>query len=74
MRVKIFALAALLFLINCANYKQLKPEPMLSSKEGRFIELKRGKKDFELAKNKKFFIAFPNPGHDNFYLVLKVLC
>ncbi len=59
-----------LTLFGCAAYKQLKPDPELTSVEGKYIELKRGDKEFKLKKNKRYFIAFPPPQHDNFYLVL----
>lgn len=58
--------------LQCAHYKQLKPEPELSNVEQGYIELKKGKENFELKKDKKYFIAFPSPPDNNFYLVLDV--
>ncbi|MCX7727667.1 MAG: hypothetical protein N2053_12575, partial [Chitinispirillaceae bacterium] len=54
----------------CAPYKQLQPKPEVSSAEGGYIELKRGKKEFSLKKGKKYFIFFPAPMEDHFYIVL----
>lgn len=65
-------LCGLLLIIGCANYKQLKPKPELSFKEQGYIELKNNKKDFELKKDKKYFITFPAPQEDKFYLVLNI--
>jgi hypothetical protein len=61
-----------LLFIGCASYKQLQPKPVLSSAESGYIELKNGKKDFELKKDKKYFINFPSAQEDNFYLVLNI--
>ncbi len=73
MRIKILSVVALLLLlVSCANYKQLKPEPLLSSAESGYIELKDKKKDFELKQDKKYYISFPAPAEKNFYLVLTV--
>ncbi len=73
MRAKILSVVALLLLlVSCANYKLLKPEPLLSSAESGYIELKDKKKDFELKQGKKYYITFPAPSDKNFYLVLKV--
>ncbi|MFH1760285.1 MAG: hypothetical protein ABIA63_04215, partial [bacterium] len=52
--------------------KQLKPEPELSFVEQGYIQLKDGKKDFKLKKEKKYFIFFPAPGEKNFYIVLNI--
>ena len=70
MKLRLGSLALLLFLIGCGSYKQLQPKPELSPVEKGYIELKNGKKDFDLKKDKKYFIAFPSPTDDNFYLVL----
>jgi hypothetical protein len=72
MRTTALFLTGVLLFAGCANYKQLKPEPELSAEEKGYIELKHGngKKDFEIKEGKKYFIAFPAPAHDNFYLVL----
>lgn len=65
------ALAGLvIFLITCAPYKQLQPKPELSPAEAGYIELKDNKKDFVIKKDKKYFILFPAPQEDNFYLVI----
>jgi hypothetical protein len=63
-------LTAVLTVVNCATYKQLKPKPAIQNHEGGSIELKKGDKNFELKKDKKYFIAFPAPEYDHFYLVV----
>ena len=60
-----------LFLIRCAAYKQLKPEPELTPQELGYIEIKDDKDDFELDKDKKYFMVFPPPQHEKSYLVLE---
>jgi hypothetical protein len=50
----------------------LKPKPELSFAEQGYIELKNDKKDFELRKEKKYFIQFPAPKEDHFYIVLNI--
>ncbi len=59
-------------LLGCAVYKQIKPKPELASGEAGYIELKDDKKHFELKADNKYFITFPPPQEDNFYLVLKI--
>ena len=70
MRLKVLLLAGALVLMNCAGYKQLKPKPALDSQEAGYIELKKGKKNFTIGKNKKYFITCPAPKEDHFYLVV----
>ncbi len=71
MKLRYLQLAFLLLIFGCAAYKQLKPKPEISFLENGYIELKNGDKHFELKKDKKYFISFPSPQHDEFYLVLK---
>jgi hypothetical protein len=62
---------ALLFLLGgCAAYKELEPEPPLSSAVRGYIELKDDKNDFELDQGNKYFIKFPYPPRDHYKLVL----
>jgi hypothetical protein len=70
MRLKVLLLAAALVLMNCAAYKQIKPKPELNNQESGYIELKKGKKNITISKNKKYFISFPAPQGDHFYLVV----
>lgn len=70
MRLRLLLLSAFFFIIGCGAYKQLQPKPELSPAEQGYLELKSGKKDFELKKEKKYFIQFPSVQEDNFYLVL----
>lgn len=59
-----------LFLAGCAAFKELEPKPELAPVERGYIELKDGKDNFELDKDKKYFIKFPPPLRDKFYLIL----
>ena len=61
-----------LFLIRCAAYKELKPDPEITFLEKGFIEIKDGDENFELKKDKKYFMVFPAPAEDDYYLVLEV--
>ncbi len=61
-----------LLLIRCAAYKELKPDPELSFLEKGFVEIKDGDENFELDKDKKYFMVFPAPAEDDYYLVLEV--
>lgn len=72
MKIKHFVLAAFLLTLGCATYKQLKPEPELSFLEQGYIELKKGKEDFALDKGKRYFITFPAPQDDRYFLVLNL--
>ncbi len=65
-------LFSLFFLIRCAAYKQLEPQPKLSPLESDFIELKNDQKYFELDAEKKYFIEFPPAMGPNYYLVLNI--
>jgi hypothetical protein len=62
-------LSAALVFAGCSAYKQLEPKPLLSPAENGYIELKNGKKDFELKKKSKYFIQFPAPADKNYYLI-----
>ena len=70
MRGKVIVTVMVLMLVNCATYQQLQPKPELMNQEQGSIELKKGKNDFEIAKDKKYFIAFPAPQYDHFYLII----
>jgi hypothetical protein len=72
MRFRYLAFSAALVFAGCSAYKQLQPKPILSPAEAGYIELKDGKNSFVLKKDKKYFIQFPSPQEDNFYLVLDV--
>ncbi|NLG18042.1 MAG: hypothetical protein GX556_11985 [Fibrobacter sp.] len=72
MKLRNLYLAAILVIAGCSSYKQLKPKPELSPAESGYIELMSGKKNFELKKGKKYFLSFPSPQEDNFYLVLNI--
>ncbi|MDD5675648.1 MAG: hypothetical protein PHC61_15880, partial [Chitinivibrionales bacterium] len=73
MKNKVILLCTALFLgFGCAPYQQLKPKVELSNAEQGYNELKKDKNDFELKKNTMYFIAFPAPREDHFYLVLTI--
>lgn len=72
MKLRYLYFAVPLLFLGCSSYKQLQPKPLLSPVENGYIELKDGKKDFELKKDKKYFLNFPSPQDDNFYLVLNI--
>lgn len=70
MKIHLFLACLLLLLPGCAAYKELQPEPELSPFERGYIELKDGEENFELSKGNKYFIRFPAPPRERFYLVL----
>jgi len=72
MKSKVLGLSVCIALVmfGCAPYQQLKPKPELSYAEQGFLELKNDKKDFGLKKEKKYYVAFPAPKEDNYYVVL----
>lgn len=63
---------ALFVLSGCAAYKELSPKPELSPTERGYIELKDDDTYFMLEKDKKYYIKFPRPERNQFYLVLKL--
>ena len=72
MKVKILILLTSMYLAGCAAYKELKPDPEVSSVENGYIEIKDGDDNFELDKDKKYFMKFPAPSQKNIYLVINV--
>ena len=70
MRLYASILILSLFLTSCAAFKELEPKPDLSPFERGYIELKDGKDNFELDAGNKYFIKFPIPLKDRYYLVL----
>ncbi len=71
MKLRILSLLSLLIFVGCATFTQLKPKPELIQKEGSFIELKDDDKNFTLKPGESYFVSFPGPEADNFYLVIK---
>jgi hypothetical protein len=61
----------MLLLSGCAAYKELSPKPPVIPREQGYIELKNDKTNFTLEQGKKYYIQFPRPERDDFYLVLK---
>lgn len=64
--------ALVLVITSCAPYKVLEPKPPLSGNEGTYIPLRKGDDDFELKAGKKYYIEFPTPPENNFYVILNV--
>jgi len=60
----------LLFLSGCAAYKELTPTPKLLPQERGYVELRNDEENFKLDKDTKYFIKFPRPEKNNYYLVL----
>ncbi|MBD3418943.1 MAG: hypothetical protein GF398_02375 [Chitinivibrionales bacterium] len=60
-------------LLGCAPYKQIKPKPEITPEEKGYLQIAKGDKNFKLKKGKQYYIAFPGPKADNFYLVLSLL-
>jgi hypothetical protein len=59
-----------LFLIGCASYKELIPNPELISKEGTFNPIQNKDENFKLKKDDLYFIKFPRPAGNEYYLIL----
>ncbi|MFN0158469.1 MAG: hypothetical protein ACKVRP_10405 [Bacteroidota bacterium] len=70
MKVHTWLLFLFLAIPGCVTFKELEPDPPLLSGERGYIELKNDKDHFELDKDGKYFIKFPPPTKDRFYLVL----
>lgn len=70
MRLYVGILILSLFLASCATFKELEPKPELAPLERGYTELKDGKDNFELDRDGKYFIKFPSPVKDRYYLVL----
>lgn len=68
MKLRIFLFS--LILTGCATFKELEPDPEILPAERGYVELKDGKEFFELDKDGKYFMKFPGPQRDHFYLVL----
>ncbi|WP_456408405.1 hypothetical protein [Caldithrix abyssi] len=61
-----------MLLYGCAAYKELKPKPEINPVENGYIEILKDAKQFQLKKDKKYFIVFPPSMQPNFYLILKI--
>lgn len=61
----------LLFLSGCAAYKELSPDPPVIPAERGYIEIKNKSDNFLLERDKKYYMEFPAPPGDNFFLVLR---
>ena len=72
MKIRFVVLGIIPFIMGCAAFKQLEPDPEVIPTEGSYIELKDDGDPFELDKGKKYFVEFPPPQADNFYLLIDV--
>ena len=72
MKVRILIWALIPFIVGCAAFKQLEPDPEISSQEGKYIKLADDDDYFELDKGNKYYVEFPAPIADNFYLLINV--
>jgi hypothetical protein len=69
-RFSLFPVIFAFVLGGCAAYKELEPEPLISPAERGYIQLKNDAENFMLDKGKKYFIKFPRPQRDQFFLIL----
>ncbi|GEM_PF-446382 len=60
----------LLLFIGCASYKELVPTPELISSEGTFNPILNKDENFKLKKDDLYFIKFPRPMGNEYYLLL----
>ena len=60
------------FIVSCAAYKQLKPVPEPVSQEKGYVQLKDDGDPFELDAGKSYYIEFPAPVADDFYLLVTI--
>ncbi len=72
MKIRFVILGIVPFLIGCAAFKQLEPDPEVIGGEGAYIEIKDDGDPFELDKGNKYYIEFPGSQPDNFYLLIDV--
>ncbi|NUM70307.1 MAG: hypothetical protein HUU43_05625 [Ignavibacteriaceae bacterium] len=61
---------SVIFLAGCGAYKELEPDPEINFREGQLIKLDDDGDPFELSKGKKYFIKFPRPQFNDFFIVL----
>ncbi|MBD3243065.1 MAG: hypothetical protein GF331_20915 [Chitinivibrionales bacterium] len=62
-----------LCILSCAPYNELKPKPELNPAEGGYLPLMRDEdKPFELKAGKQYYITFPAPPEENFYIILNI--
>lgn len=72
MNYRLLVLAMIPFVISCAAFKQLEPDPDIIPTEGKYIQLMDDDESFELDKAKQYFIEFPAPMTTNYYLLIDV--
>jgi len=72
MKFRVLVAFAVIGVLGCAPYKQLKPKPLLSPAEAGYFEIKNDQKLFKLKKEKRYYINFPSAAEDNFYIVIDI--
>lgn len=60
-----------ILLSGCSSYKLLNPNPEIIPRESIYVDITNKDDNFELKKDKKYFIKFPAINQENFYLVLR---
>jgi hypothetical protein len=70
MKFRILLMTLFLVSVNCATYQRLQPKPEIMNQESGYIELKKGENNFELKKDRKYFVAFPAPQYDHYFLII----
>lgn len=70
-RLRILVALLMIYTIGCSTFKELEPDPEILAGERGYLDIKDDKENFELEKGEKYFIQFPPPPKNNFYLVLE---
>ena len=70
MTVRSFIGISLIALSGCTTIEELQPIPEIVPSEGPYRDLKNKDENFKLKKNDQYFIKFPRPDREDFYLVL----
>ncbi|MGB2868951.1 MAG: hypothetical protein WBD36_10900 [Bacteroidota bacterium] len=71
MNTRLVLSCILLVFTGCATFKELEPIPPVDPAEKGFIELRNDQEKFLLEREKQYFIKFPRPADDHFYIVLE---
>jgi hypothetical protein len=71
MKTRLGIIAVFLFFVGCATYKELQPEPPLSQAEQGYTEIRKGLEPLLLEKEGKYFMKFPKPEMEYFYVILE---
>ncbi|MBI4429990.1 MAG: hypothetical protein HY562_12830, partial [Ignavibacteriales bacterium] len=72
MRIRSYVILLTGLFSGCAAFIELQPIPPVQSTERGFIELRNDEENFLLMEKEKYFIKFPRPSDDHFYLILEM--